>query len=153
MADLLALCERLATCEVIIYANEKAFAILNGKYPEHLLQKATEESYGIEFLGYKMSIKTVSDILEAVTHISEHSSKHSECIVSENLDSLEYFQKAVDAACVYCNVSTAFTNGAQFGLGAEIGISTQKLHARGPMGLEELCSHKWLVTGEGQIRD
>ena len=99
-----------------------------------------------------MSVKTVVDIQAAVQHISEYSSKHSECIVSENAEALHYFSKAVDAACVYINVSTAFTDGAQFGLGAEIGISTQKLHARGPMALEELCSYKWLVKGDGQIR-
>lgn len=152
LSDLPALCERLAEKDVIIYADIKSYTFLNGKYPAHLLQKATAESYGIEFLGYKMSVKTVADIQAAVQHISEYSSKHSECIVSENAEALQYFSKAVDAACVYSNVSTAFTDGAQFGLGAEIGISTQKLHARGPMALEELCSYKWLVKGDGQIR-
>jgi glutamate-5-semialdehyde dehydrogenase len=99
-----------------------------------------------------MSVKTVADIHEAIEHISMYSSKHSECIVTENQDAVLVFEKMVDAACVYTNVSTAFTDGAQFGLGAEIGISTQKLHARGPMGLEELCSYKWIVKGEGQVR-
>ncbi|NCB69196.1 MAG: glutamate-5-semialdehyde dehydrogenase [Bacteroidia bacterium] len=152
LSDLPALCEKLAQKDVIIYADIKSFTFLNGKYPAHLLQKATAESYGTEFLSYKMSIKTVANIHDAIQHISEYSSKHSECIVSEDAEALQYFSKAVDAACVYSNVSTAFTDGAQFGLGAEIGISTQKLHARGPMALEELCSYKWLVKGDGQIR-
>jgi len=147
-----ALCQKLAEKEVIIYADEKAYGILNGNYPAHLLQKATEESFGIEFLDYKMSIKTVENIESAVNHISKYSSKHSECIVSENEFQINLFEKTVDAACVYSNVSTAFTDGAQFGLGAEIGISTQKLHARGPMALQELCSYKWIVKGTGQIR-
>lgn len=152
LSDLPALCEKLAQKDVIIYADIKSFTFLNGKYPAHLLQKATAESYGTEFLSYKMSVKTVANIHDAIQHISEYSSKHSECIVSEDAEALQYFSKAVDAACVYSNVSTAFTDGAQFGLGAEIGISTQKLHARGPMALEELCSYKWLVKGDGQIR-
>ncbi len=152
LADLPALCEKLAKKNVIIYADVKAFTFLNGKYPAELLQKATPESYGTEFLDYKMSVKTVASITEAVEHISEHSSKHSECIVSESDSNISYFDKMVDAACVYTNVSTAFTDGAQFGLGAEIGISTQKLHARGPMALAELCSYKWIVKGDGQIR-
>ena len=152
LADLPALCRKLAEKDVIIYADEKAFEQLNGNYPSHLLQKATEESFGIEFLDYKMSVKTVRTIQDAVSHISTYSSKHSECIVSENEAQVSLFEKTVDAACVYSNVSTAFTDGAQFGLGAEIGISTQKLHARGPMALEELCSYKWIVKGNGQIR-
>lgn len=152
LADLPALCEKLATKNVLIYADIKAFTFLNGKYPAELLQKATPESYGTEFLDYKMAIKTVSTLAEAVDHISAYSSKHSECIVSENDTNIAYFDKMVDAACVYTNVSTAFTDGAQFGLGAEIGISTQKLHARGPMALAELCSYKWIVKGDGQVR-
>ena len=152
LADLPAICEKLATKNVIIYADVKAFTFLNGKYPAELLQKATIESYGTEFLDYKMSVKTVASLTEAVEHISAFSSKHSECIVSENEANISYFDKMVDAACVYTNVSTAFTDGAQFGLGAEIGISTQKLHARGPMALAELCSYKWIVKGDGQVR-
>ena len=152
LTDLPALCEKLATKNVIIYADFKAFTFLNGKYPAELLQKATPESYGTEFLDYKMSVKTVASLTEAVEHISVYSSKHSECIVSENEANISYFDKMIDAACVYTNVSTAFTDGAQFGLGAEIGISTQKLHARGPMALAELCSYKWIVKGEGQVR-
>jgi len=146
------LCAKLAEKNVIIYADVKAYTFLNGKYPKALLEKANTESYGIEFLDYKMSIKTVESIEEAIEHISTYSSKHSECIVSENKENIAIFETMVDAACVYTNASTSFTDGAQFGLGAEIGISTQKLHARGPMGLEELCSYKWIVKGNGQIR-
>lgn len=146
------LCKRLAGKNVTIYADIKSFTFLSGNYPKELLQKATDESFGTEFLDYKMSVKTVSNINEAIQHISKYSSKHSECIVSENQENIDMFDKMVDAACVYTNVSTAFTDGAQFGLGAEIGISTQKLHARGPMALGELCSYKWIVKGEGQVR-
>jgi glutamate-5-semialdehyde dehydrogenase len=99
-----------------------------------------------------MSVKTVGDLAEAIGHIGEYGSKHSECIVTECRENARLFAQLVDAACVYTNASTAFTDGAQFGLGAEIGISTQKLHARGPMGLEEIVSYKWLIEGEGQIR-
>ena len=152
LADLPVLCAKLAGKDVIIYADEKAFISLNGNYPANLLQKATDESFGIEFLDYKMSVKTVDCIESAVNHISKYSSKHSECIVSENQVQINLFEKTVDAACVYSNVSTAFTDGAQFGLGAEIGISTQKLHARGPMALEELCSYKWIINGDGLTR-
>ena len=153
LTDLPNLCKDLASKNVIIYADNKAYTALKNNYPQELLQAAIEESFGIEFLDYKMSIKTVADIHEAIQHISDFSSKHSECIVSENEQNLLLFNKMVDAACIYSNVSTAFTDGAQFGLGAEIGISTQKLHARGPMALEELCSYKWLIKGEGQIRN
>jgi len=142
----------LASSKVIIYADPQAYKILAGSYPASLLEKATEESFGTEFLDYKMAVKTVSDLQEALSHIARYSSQHSECIISENKETCAVFERAVDAACVYTNVSTAFTDGAQFGLGAEIGISTQKLHARGPMGLEELTTYKWLVRGEGQIR-
>lgn len=152
LADLPQICSLLPDSRVIIYADEKARAALQGKYPAELLQPATAESYGTEFLDYKMAIKTVATFEEALEHISTYSSKHSEAIVTEDENRKETFRKMVDAAAVYCNVSTAFTDGAQFGLGAEIGISTQKLHARGPMALEELTSHKWLVDGDGQIR-
>ena len=152
LADLAELCKKLADKNVIIYADEKAYGSLSGNYPEALLEKASVESFGIEFLDYKLAIKTVESIEAAVSHITTYSSKHSECIVSENEEKLAYFDKVIDAACVYSNVSTAFTDGAQFGLGAEIGISTQKLHARGPMGLSELCSYKWIIKGEGQVR-
>ena len=142
----------LGKSDVEIFADKASHDILDGIYPEHLLKNATEESFGTEFLSYKMAIKTVASFEEAISHIVKFSSKHSEAIISENRDHCERFLKEVDAAAVYVNASTAFTDGAQFGLGAEIGISTQKLHARGPMALEELTSYKWLVEGEGQIR-
>ncbi len=150
--DLPALCKQLAESNVLIYADETSLSALKDNYPDNLLEPATEESFGTEFLSYKMSVKAVSSLTEAIDHITLHSSKHSETIVSENEDNIRYFEKMVDAACVYSNVSTAFTDGAQFGLGAEIGISTQKLHARGPMALEELNSYKYIIRGEGQIR-
>ena len=152
LQDLTVLTGLLPESNVVIYADEKAFQALQGKYPVELLESATEESFGTEFLSYKMSVKTVANLDEALDHIATYSSKHSEAIVSENKNVLEIFRKSVDAAAVYCNASTAFTDGAQFGLGAEIGISTQKLHARGPMALEELTSYKWIVNGDGQIR-
>jgi glutamate-5-semialdehyde dehydrogenase len=150
--DLPLLTELLPQSKVVIYADEKSFHALEGKYPSELLEHATEESFGTEFLSYKMAVKTVGSLNEALEHIAAYSSKHSEAIISEDEKALEIFRKTVDAAAVYCNVSTAFTDGAQFGLGAEIGISTQKLHARGPMALEELTSYKWIVEGNGQIR-
>lgn len=153
LKDLPQLCEKLSGKKVVIYADEKTYEKLSGNYPENLLQHADEQSFGTEFLDYKMAVKTVKNLEEALEHIAQYSSKHSECIVSENKENTEYFARAVDAACVYTNVSTAFTDGAQFGLGAEIGISTQKLHARGPMALAELCTYKWIITGEGQVRE
>ncbi len=152
LSDLPELCSKLATKNVEIFADEKAMQFLTGKYPSELLKPTTTESFGIEFMDYKMSIKTVKGIQEAVSHISEYSSKHSEAIISENQSHIDYFKKVVDAACVYSNASISFTDGAQFGFGAEIGISTQKLHARGPMALPELTSYKYLIEGDGQIR-
>ena len=152
MKDLPALCAPLQENNVIIYADTFAYASLQGHYPAQLLKEATEEDFGTEFLDYKMSIKTVQSIREAIAHIQEYGSKHSECIVTEDKTRAEWFCRDVDAACVYVNVPTSFTDGAQFGLGAEIGISTQKLHARGPMALEELTTYKWIVEGEGQVR-
>ena len=152
LADLPQLCADLPKSNVVVYADEKAYAVLEGKYPANLLERATEESFGIEFLDYKMSIKTVPSFEDALEHIAAFSSKHSEAIISEDEKHLDIFRKMVDASSVYCNVSTAFTDGAQFGLGAEIGISTQKLHARGPMALEELTSYKYLIDGDGQVR-
>lgn len=113
---------------------------------------ATEEDYATEFNDYIMAVKVVKDIDEAIAHIAKYSTFHSECIITESLNSAEKFQKEVDAACVYVNCSTRFTDGGEFGLGAEIGISTQRLHARGPMGLSELTTCKYLVNGNGQIR-
>ncbi|NDW18586.1 glutamate-5-semialdehyde dehydrogenase [Dysgonomonas sp. 216] len=150
--DLPFICSRLKEQNVIIYADRSAYESLSDNYPKELLKQATEESYGTEFLDYIMSVKTVNDISDALKHIDKFSSKHSEAIVSEDEAAIKLFEKLVDAACVYANVSTAFTDGAQFGLGAEIGISTQKMHARGPMGLQELCSYKWIIEGEGQVR-
>ena len=152
LIDLSLICQKLAEKYVTIYADEPAYRALNSHYPDSLLKMTDEYSYGTEFLDYKMAVKTVAGVREAVEHISTYSSHHSECIITENAATAEYFTKVVDAACVYTNVSTAFTDGAQFGLGAEIGISTQKLHARGPMGLAELCSYKWVIKGEGQTR-
>ena len=143
---------RLAESEVIIYADEKAYEKLKENYPKNLLFPATEESFGTEFLSLKMAVKTVESFDEALEQINNNSSKHSEAIISENQERIETFRKLVDASSVYSNVSTAFTDGAQFGLGAEIGISTQKLHARGPMALEELTSYKWIIEGDGQVR-
>jgi glutamate-5-semialdehyde dehydrogenase len=138
--------------EVLIYADEKAYKALEGKYPSDLLQKATADSFGTEFLSYKMSVKTVNYFDEALLHISEYGSKHSEAIISEDISRIKLFYKLVDASSVYSNASTAFTDGSQFGLGAEIGISTQKLHARGPMALEALTTYKWIVEGDGNVR-
>ena len=152
LTDLPMLCEKLKASHVIIYADAQAYQALEGRYPAELLEHAKAESFGTEFLDYKMAVKTVKSFEDALGHIQENSSKHSECIVTENKERAALFTKIVDAACVYTNVSTAFTDGAQFGLGAEIGISTQKLHARGPMGLEEITSYKWVIEGDGQTR-
>ena len=116
------------------------------------LQKATKESFGTEFLSYKMAVKTVDSFDEALLHIAEFGSKHSEAIISGNNNRIQLFYKLVDASSVYANASTAYTDGAEFGLGAEIGISTQKLHARGPMALEALTTYKWIIEGDGQVR-
>lgn len=152
LSDLPALCEKLQESRVTVYADPQAYEALTGHYPPELLLPATPESFGTEFLDYKMAVKTVSNFEEALAHIREYSSRHSESIVTENQERATLFTRMVDAACVYTNVSTAFTDGAQFGLGAEIGISTQKLHARGPMGLEEITSYKWVIEGDGQTR-
>lgn len=153
LADLPDLIKTLESKDVQIYADEKAYNEIKGEYSANLLHLTNEDSYGTEFLSHKLSIKTVTSFQVALDHIHQYSSKHSEAIISENKDSIKRFFTAVDAAVVYSNTSTAFTDGAQFGLGAEIGISTQKLHARGPMGLQELCSYKWLVSGDGQTRE
>jgi glutamate-5-semialdehyde dehydrogenase len=152
LPDLPAFAKKLQTENVVIYADEKSFEKLAGFYPYDLLHKATAESFGTEFLSLKMAIKTVSNFDEALTQISQFSSKHSEAIISENEENIRKFMKMVDASSVYSNASTAFTDGAQFGLGAEIGISTQKLHARGPMALEEITSYKYIIEGNGQTR-
>ncbi len=150
--DLPKLIAGMSEKQVEIFADEESYAVLEKTYPEVLLKHATPESFGIEFLDYKMAIKTVTSLDQALAEIKQYSSQHSEAIVSENQATVEEYLKTVDAAVVYANVSTAFTDGAQFGLGAEIGISTQKMHARGPMGLDALTSYKWIVTGNGQTR-
>ena len=153
LPDLPALCAPLAGKHVIIYADPQARDALAGQYPDELLQPATAESFGTEFLDYKMAVKTVASFDEALEHIARYSSKHSECIVTEDEEHKHRFTRQVDAACVYTNVSTAFTDGGQFGFGAEIGISTQKLHARGPMALPELTTYKYIISGNGQTRE
>ncbi|MCY1720499.1 glutamate-5-semialdehyde dehydrogenase [Prolixibacteraceae bacterium Z1-6] len=150
--ELVSFAQKLSEEKVVIYADEPSFKKIKDVYPAELLFPATEESFGTEFLSMKMSIKTVDCINDAIEHINKHSSKHSEAIISEDNDRIQLFRKMVDASSVYSNTSTAYTDGAQFGLGAEIGISTQKLHARGPMALEELCSYKWIIEGNGQVR-
>lgn len=141
-----------AAQEVEIFADKKAYDALEGNYPPELLRRAGKDSFGTEFLSYKMAVKTVSSFEDAVSHIDEFGSKHSEAIISENPERIKSFCRLVDASSVYSNTSTAFTDGAEFGLGAEIGISTQKLHARGPMALNELTTYKWIIEGSGQIR-
>ena len=152
LGDLLELVKPLLDHKVTLYADGPAYQLLTGHYPDILLQPATEESFGTEFMDYKMSIRTVTSLDEALAHIDQFGSGHSEAIITENKETARRFQAHVDAACVYWNAPTSFTDGAQFGLGAEIGISTQKLGPRGPMALEEITTYKWLIEGEGQIR-
>ena len=158
LGDLPALVEPLLTHNppVTLYCDEPSYAaIANGKLSADslsLLQPATEESFGTEFMDYKMAIKTVASLDEALAHIDGNGSGHSEAIITANEAAARRFQAHVDAACVYWNAPTSFTDGAQFGLGAEIGISTQKLGPRGPMALEEITTYKWLIEGEGQTR-
>lgn len=152
LSDLAALLQPLAASQVALFADEAALAQLEGHYPAELLSLASEEHFGTEFLSYKMSVKTVANLQAALDHIDQYSSRHSETIVAEDPEVQAQFLRDVDAAVVYTNASTAFTDGAQFGMGAEIGISTQKLHARGPMALPELTSYKWVVKGDGHIR-
>lgn len=150
LTDLPALIAPMAEKNVIIYADDEAFNALSSNYP--YVEHATDDSWGTEYMDYKMSIKTVNNINEAIAHITTYSSKHSECIVADCTEAQTRFYKEVDAACVYANVPTSFTDGGQFGFGAEIGISTQKLHARGPMGLPEITTYKYLIAGDGQVR-
>ena len=152
LGDLPALCAPLAEHHVTLYADREALAALTDHYPAELLRPATDDDYGTEFLDYKMAIRSVGSLDEALDHIARYSSHHSEAIVTEDPTTADIFTRRVDAACLYVNVSTAFTDGGQFGFGAEVGISTQKLHARGPMGLPELTTYKYIVTGDGQIR-
>ena len=140
------ICDRLKEAGVQIRGCNKTCAILPYALP------ANEEDFATEFLNYTISVKVVSDLYEAVEHIGQFSTHHSEVIITEDQNSAKYFTAAVDSAAVYVNASTRFTDGGEFGLGAEIGISTQKLHARGPMGLRELTSYKYIISGDGQIR-
>lgn len=144
--------ELLAEKEVIICADVQSYKALEGKYPAALLKEATEEHFGREFLSLQMAIKTVANIEEAIDHINKYSSRHSEAIISNTAASQTRFTREVDAAVIYTNASTRFTDGGVFGLGAEIGISTQKLHARGPFALKALTTYKWILEGEGQVR-
>lgn len=146
------LTKALAEANVEIFADEKSYEAIKDSYPSNLLKEASDKAFGIEFLSLKLAIKTVSNLDEALEHIAKYSSKHSEAILSENEEAIDRFLKVVDAAAVYSNTSTCYTDGAEFGLGAEIGISTQKLHARGPMSLKEMTSYKWVLRGNGEIR-
>ena len=152
LPQLYRICEPLATKQVTLYADERAFEVLRGHYPSTLLQPTDDECFGTEFLDYKLAVKTVDSLEEAVRHIALYDSGHSEAIVTADPDAARRFQMTVDAACVYVNAPTSFTDGGQFGMGAEIGISTQKLGPRGPMALEEITRYKWLIDGNGQTR-
>lgn len=153
LADLPALCQPLASKGVELHADSRALDALKETYPETLLIPIQPDDYGREYLAMKLAIVTVDSIDQALQHIYDHSLKHSEAIITEDQQAAQRFLREVDAACCYVNASTAFTDGAQFGLGAEIGISTQKIHARGPMGLRELTSYKWLIQGDGHTRN
>jgi len=152
LADLPYLTGLCGVSGVEVFADNKSFEALKGDYPLDLLRNATEESFGTEFLSLRMSVKTVSNMEDALEHIEKYSSGHSEAIISEDSERIALFFKHVDASSVYSNASTAFTDGGEFGLGAEIGISTQKLHARGPMALRELTTYKWIIEGNGHVR-
>ncbi len=152
LADLPLLVKPMADKSVEIYADDRAYTALEGRYPETLLQRADADTFATEWMDYKMGIRTVDSLTEAIDHIAAYGSGHSECIVTGNPDHAERFRQEVDAACVYVNAPTSFTDGAQFGLGAEIGISTQKLGPRGAMGLTEISTYRWLIDGNGQTR-
>ena len=152
LADLGTLCQQLQESKVEIIADERAYTALEEHYPGPLLNTANDSTFGTEFMAYRMAIKTVDSIDQAIDHITRYGSGHSEAIITNDRQSAEKFKAEVDAACVYVNAPTSFTDGAQFGLGAEIGISTQKLGARGPMGLEEITTYKWIIEGNGQVR-
>ena len=152
LGDLFELVKPLLDHKVTLYVDGPAYQLLTGHYPDILLRPATVDSYGTEFMDYKMAVKTVSSLKEALDHIDQYGSGHSEAIITQKEETARIFQQHVDAACVYWNAPTSFTDGAQFGLGAEIGISTQKLGPRGPMALEEITTYKWLIEGEGQTR-
>ncbi len=153
LEDLGEICRPLEEKKVEIYADEEAFKVLDGKYSKDLLFRAESGNFGMEYLSLKMAIKTVDSLDKAIIHINRFGSGHSEAIVTENGENAEKFLSEIDAACVYVNASTRFTDGGEFGMGAEVGISTQKLHARGPMGIKELTSYKWQIVGNGQVRN
>ena len=146
------LMKRLAEKEVEVHGDEKVMQIADGCVKKELLVPATEEDWGREYLDYKISAKVVSSVDEAIAHINKYNTGHSEAIITNNYSNAEKFLNEIDAAAVYVNASTRFTDGFEFGFGAEIGISTQKLHARGPMALEEITTYKWFVQGDGQVR-
>lgn len=152
LADLPALVKPMADKSVEIHADDRAYAALDGRYPASLLRYADDDTFATEWMDYKMGVRTVDGISEAIDHIARYGSGHSEGIITTNVDHAECFRQEVDAACVYVNAPTSFTDGAQFGLGAEIGISTQKLGPRGPMGLAEITTYRWLIDGNGQTR-
>ncbi len=152
LSDLTFLVSDLSKKEVMLYADETAFNVLSGSYPAKLLFTAQQADFGKEFLSLKMAIKTVDNIQQGLEHIRRYSSGHSEAIIAQSQKAIDLFFQGVDAAVVYANASTAFTDGGEFGMGAEIGISTQKLHVRGPFSMQHLVSTKWLVEGQGQIR-
>lgn len=153
LKDLPLLVAPLAGKKVKLHADEQAYNVLQGSYPSELLTHSNgDETWNTEWLSMQMGVRTVDNIDEALKHIDTYGSGHSECIVTEDKDAARMFEGMVDAACVYVNAPTSFTDGAQFGLGAEIGISTQKLGARGPMALEEITTYKWLIEGNGQTR-
>ena len=152
LADLPALAAPLAEHNVEIHADPEAYDALSGNYPANLLSRADETTWGTEWMDYKMGIRTVGGLSEAIDHIARYGSGHSECIITADESAAMRFQNEVDAACVYVNAPTSFTDGAQFGLGAEIGISTQKLGPRGPMGLREITTYRWFINGSGQLR-
>ncbi|MCI5607260.1 MAG: glutamate-5-semialdehyde dehydrogenase [Spirochaetia bacterium] len=137
---------------VKFHADEKSYAILEKSVPKEILFKACEEDFGNEYLDYECCVKVVEDINEAISYINSHNTKHSESIITESRINARLFQSKIDASCVYVNASTRFTDGGEFGFGAELGISTQKLHARGPMGIKALTTTKYLIDGDGQIR-
>lgn len=142
----------LAHDSVLLYADRASFRTLSAHYPKALLQHAAPKHFGVEFLSLSLAVKTVRSLDEALAHIAAYGSGHSEAILSKNQAHIERFLGAVDAAAVYANAATTLTDGGVFGLGAEVGISTQKLHARGPMGLPALTSYKWVARGSGQVR-
>ncbi|MBI4235180.1 glutamate-5-semialdehyde dehydrogenase [Candidatus Peregrinibacteria bacterium] len=166
IGDLPEICKGLIDFGVEIFADEEAFEVLHSRESENMetrqsrvfavpgdnIFRAAQENFGMEYMSLKMSVKVASSLEDAISHINHYGSLHSEAIITENQRAAEKFMKAVDAACVYVNASTRFTDGAVFGLGAEIGISTQKLHARGPMGIKELTTYKWKIYGDGQVR-